>query len=144
MDPDVYNAHVRHADINRAAAAIAGSESTATSIQGIVFWLLGSSTSSATIRYGVGGRDEELRIRVRTIQEETGCLVRVQMARKVGGIAVNIGARVAAEAGPGEVLVSSTVRDLVAGSGIQFRERGVAELKGIPGEWRLFAVESTD
>jgi class 3 adenylate cyclase len=61
--------------------------------------------------------------------------------RKVGGIAVSIGARVAAEAGPGEVLVSSTVKDLVAGSGIEFRDRGVAELKGVPGEWRLFAVE---
>jgi pimeloyl-ACP methyl ester carboxylesterase len=60
--------------------------------------------------------------------------------RKVGGIAVNIGARVAAEASPGEVLVSSTVKDLVAGSGIEFRDRGVAELKGVPGEWRLFAV----
>jgi len=62
--------------------------------------------------------------------------------KKVGGIAVNIGSRVASEAGPGEVLVSSTVKDLVAGSGIQFAERGVAELKGVPGEWRLFAVES--
>jgi len=62
---------------------------------------------------------------------------------KVGGIAVNIGARVAAEAASGEVLVSSTVKDLVAGSGIQFRERGVAELKGVPGEWRLFAVEQS-
>jgi class 3 adenylate cyclase len=61
---------------------------------------------------------------------------------KVGGIAVNIGARVASEAGAGEVLVSSTVKDLVAGSGIEFRERGVAELKGVPGEWRLFAVEN--
>ena len=61
--------------------------------------------------------------------------------QKVGGIAVNIGARVAAEARPGEVLVSSTVKDLVAGSGIVFRERGVAERKGVPGEWRLFAVE---
>jgi pimeloyl-ACP methyl ester carboxylesterase/class 3 adenylate cyclase len=61
--------------------------------------------------------------------------------RKVGGIAVSIGARVAAQAGAGEVLVSSTVKDLVAGSGIAFRERGVAELKGVPGEWRLFAVE---
>jgi class 3 adenylate cyclase len=60
---------------------------------------------------------------------------------KVGGIAVNIGARVAAEAGAGEVLVSSTVKDLVAGSGIEFRDRGAAELKGVPGEWRLFAVE---
>jgi len=60
---------------------------------------------------------------------------------KVGGIAVHIGARVAAQAAPGEVLVSSTVRDLVAGSGIVFSDRGPAELKGIPGEWRLFAVE---
>ena len=60
---------------------------------------------------------------------------------KVGGIAVNIGARVASNAQAGEVLVSSTVKDLVAGSGIQFAERGVAELKGVPGEWRLFAVE---
>ncbi len=59
---------------------------------------------------------------------------------KVGGIAVHIGARVAAQAEPGEVLVSSTVKDLVAGSGIQFRERGVAELKGVPGEWRLYGV----
>jgi class 3 adenylate cyclase len=59
-----------------------------------------------------------------------------------GGIAVHIGARVAAEAGPGEVVVSSTVKDLVAGSGIAFRDRGAAELKGVPGEWRLFAVES--
>jgi pimeloyl-ACP methyl ester carboxylesterase/class 3 adenylate cyclase len=59
---------------------------------------------------------------------------------KVGGIAVHIGARVAAEAGPGEVLVSSTVKDLVAGSGIQFRDHGAAELKGI-GEWRLYSVE---
>ena len=60
---------------------------------------------------------------------------------KVGGIAVHIGARVAGAAGPGEVLVSQTVKDLVAGSGISFRERGLAELKGVPGEWRLFAVE---
>ena len=59
---------------------------------------------------------------------------------KVAGIAVNIGARVVAQAGAGEVLVSGTVRDLVAGSGLQFEDRGVASLKGIPGEWRLFAV----
>ena len=59
---------------------------------------------------------------------------------KVAGIAVNIGARVAARAGPGEVLVSSTVRDLVAGSGLEFEERGTAELKGVPGEWRLYAL----
>jgi pimeloyl-ACP methyl ester carboxylesterase len=60
--------------------------------------------------------------------------------RKVAGIAVNIGARVAALAGSGEVLVSGTVRDLVAGSGLEFEDRGNAELKGVPGEWRLFAV----
>ena len=63
------------------------------------------------------------------------------MDGKVGGIAVHIGSRVAGEAAPGEVLVSSTVKDLVAGSGLQFRERGVTELKGIPGEWRLYSVE---
>jgi class 3 adenylate cyclase len=59
---------------------------------------------------------------------------------KVGGIAVHLGARVAARAGGGEVLVSSTVRDLVAGSGIRFVDRGMQTLKGIPGEWRLFAA----
>ena len=65
-----------------------------------------------------------------------------QVNGKVGGIAVHIGARVAAEAGPGDVVVSSTVKDLVAGSGIEFKERGAVELKGVPGEWRLFAVET--
>jgi class 3 adenylate cyclase len=59
---------------------------------------------------------------------------------KVTGIAVHTGARVAAHAGPGEVLVSSTVKDLVAGSGLEFEDRGVHELKGIPGEWRLYAA----
>jgi class 3 adenylate cyclase len=61
---------------------------------------------------------------------------------KVTGIAVNIGARVAAAAGPGEVLVSSTVKDLVAGSGIEFQEQGIHELKGVPGEWRLYTVRA--
>jgi len=59
----------------------------------------------------------------------------------VGGIAVHIGARVAASAAPGEVLVSSTVKDLVAGSGLRFADRGTHHLRGVPGEWRLFAVE---
>jgi class 3 adenylate cyclase len=63
-----------------------------------------------------------------------------QIDGKIGGIAVNIGARVAAQAAPGEVLVSRTVRDLVAGSGIEFEDRGATELKGIPGTWELFAV----
>jgi pimeloyl-ACP methyl ester carboxylesterase len=61
---------------------------------------------------------------------------------KVAGIAVHTGARVAASASPGEVLVSSTVKDLVAGSGIAFAERGIHELKGIPGDWRLFALQN--
>jgi pimeloyl-ACP methyl ester carboxylesterase len=61
---------------------------------------------------------------------------------KFAGVAVHTGARVAGEAGPGEVLVSSTVKDLVAGSGIEFEDRGTHQLKGVPGEWRLFAVES--
>jgi class 3 adenylate cyclase len=60
---------------------------------------------------------------------------------KVAGIAVHTGARVAANAQGGEVVVSSTVRDLVAGSGIDFEDRSLRELKGIPGEWRLFSVE---
>jgi class 3 adenylate cyclase len=61
---------------------------------------------------------------------------------KVTGIAVAIGARVSARAGAGEVLVSQTVKDLVAGSGIGFEDRGLAELKGVPGEWRLYSVTS--
>ena len=59
---------------------------------------------------------------------------------KLTGIAVPVGARVADAAQPGEVLVSSTVKDLVAGSGLEFDDRGVHVLKGVPGEWRLYAV----
>ena len=60
----------------------------------------------------------------------------------VAGLAVHIGARVSALAGPGEVLVSSTVKDLVVGSSITFNERGEHELKGVPGTWRLYAVHT--
>ncbi len=63
------------------------------------------------------------------------------MGEKVGGIAVHIGARIAAHAAAGEVLVSNTVKDLVAGSGLSFGDRGAQSLKGVPGDWRLFAVE---
>jgi len=59
----------------------------------------------------------------------------------VVGIAVHIGARVAALAEPDEVLVSSTVKDLVGGSGLKFGDRGAHTLKGVPDEWRLFAVQ---
>ena len=61
----------------------------------------------------------------------------------IGGIAVHIGARESALAGANDVLVSSTLRDLVIGSGIEFDERGAHELKGVPGEWHLFAVASS-
>jgi pimeloyl-ACP methyl ester carboxylesterase len=63
------------------------------------------------------------------------------MGDDVGGIAVHIGARVVGSAAPGEVLVSGTVKDLVAGSGLRFADRGPHTLQGVPGEWRLFAVE---
>jgi class 3 adenylate cyclase len=63
---------------------------------------------------------------------------------KLTGLAVHIGARLAALAQPGEVLVSRTVKDLVAGSGIEFDDRGEHQLKGVPGEWRLYAVTSLE
>ena len=86
------------------------------------------------IRAAVRGLGIETRIGLHT--GECECV-----GDKFAGIAVHTGARVMAEAGPGEILVSGTVRDLVAGSGLAFRERGVRTLKGIPGEWSLFSVE---
>ena len=62
------------------------------------------------------------------------------MPGDVGGIAVHIGARISALAGPGEILVSSTVRDLTVGSGLTLADRGEHELKGVPGPWRIFAA----
>jgi class 3 adenylate cyclase len=63
---------------------------------------------------------------------------------KVEGIAVHTGARIAAEARPCEVLVSSIVRDLAAGSGVDFEDRGTTKLKGVPGEWHLYAARLSD
>jgi pimeloyl-ACP methyl ester carboxylesterase len=85
------------------------------------------------IREAVHGLGLEVRVGLHTGEVEV-------TGESVGGIALHIGARVAATASPGEVLVSSTVKDLVAGSGIGFEERGRRELKGVPGEWRLFSV----
>lgn len=79
----------------------------------------------------------ELGIDVRTGLHTGECEI---VDGKVSGIAVHTGARVAAHAGAGDVLVSSTVKDLVAGSGLEFEDRGVYELKGIPGDWRLYAA----
>jgi pimeloyl-ACP methyl ester carboxylesterase len=83
---------------------------------------------------------EEVRIEIRAGLHTGECEL---LDGKVAGIAVSIGARVAAQARPGEVLVSQTVKDLVAGSGLAFEDRGAAELKGVPGEWRLYAVQAT-
>jgi class 3 adenylate cyclase len=66
------------------------------------------------------------------------------MGPKVGGVVVNVGARVMAAAGPGEILVTGTVRELAAGAGFTFDDRGVHELKGVPGDWRLHAVTAVD
>jgi class 3 adenylate cyclase len=60
----------------------------------------------------------------------------------LGGLAVHIAARVGTLASPGEVVVSGTVKDLVVGSGIEFEDRGEHELKGVPGSWKLFAVQT--
>jgi class 3 adenylate cyclase len=66
------------------------------------------------------------------------------IGEKLSGIAVHIGARIAALAAPREVLVSSTVKDLVAGSGLRFHERGAHVLRGVPGEWHLFALHQVE
>jgi len=94
------------------------------------------------IRCAMSIRDavQALGIQVRAGLHTGECEVR---GDDIGGIAVHIGARVSALAGPNEVLVSSTLRDLVIGSGLEFEERGAHELKGVPGEWHLFAVDST-
>jgi len=88
---------------------------------------------AASIAEGVRSLGIEVRAGLHTGEVEV-------MNGDIGGLAVHIGARVMGAASPGEVLVSSTVKDLVVGSGIEFDERGSHELKGVPGEWRLFAV----
>jgi len=93
------------------------------------------------IRCAMSIRDavQALGIEVRAGLHTGECEVR---GDDIGGIGVHIGARVSALAGPNEVLVSSTLRDLVIGSGLEFEERGSYQLKGVPGEWRLFTVAS--
>jgi class 3 adenylate cyclase len=86
---------------------------------------------------GLTRRLRDLGIEIRAGLHSGECELR---GEDVGGMAVHIGARIASRADAGEVLLSSTVKDLVVGSGIEFTERGSTELKGVPGEWRLFAV----
>jgi len=90
-------------------------------------------SAARALREAVAGLGLEIRAGIHTGECE-------RLGSDVGGIAVHIGARVGAAAGPGEVLVSQTVRDLVVGSGLEFEDRGAQVLKGVPGEWRLFAV----
>jgi class 3 adenylate cyclase/pimeloyl-ACP methyl ester carboxylesterase len=93
------------------------------------------------IRCAMAIRDavQALGIQVRAGLHTGECEIR---GDDIGGIAVHIGARVSALAGPNDVLVSSTLRDLVFGSGLEFEDRGAHQLKGVPGEWHLFAVAS--
>jgi class 3 adenylate cyclase len=93
------------------------------------------------IRCAMAIRDavQTLGIEVRAGLHTGECEVR---GDDIGGIAVHIGARVSALAGPNDVLVSSTLRDLVIGSGLEFEDRGARALKGVAGEWHLFAVAS--
>jgi pimeloyl-ACP methyl ester carboxylesterase len=90
---------------------------------------------AAAIREEVARLGIEVRVGIHTGEVEL-------IGDDVGGMAVNIGARIGALAGAGEVLVSSTVRELVVGSGLDFADRGVRTLRGAPGEWRLFAIDS--
>jgi len=102
-------------------------------------WLATFDGPARAIRCAVAARDGvrdlgiELRAGLHTGEIEV-------VGDDVAGLAVHIGARVGAAAGPGEVLVSSTVRDLVVGSGIEFTDRGSRALKGVPGQWRLHSV----
>ncbi len=90
---------------------------------------------AAALREEVAGLGIEVRAGIHTGEVEL-------IGDDVGGMAVNIGARIGALADAGEVLVSSTVRELVVGSGLEFADRGVRTLKGAPGEWRLFAIDA--
>jgi pimeloyl-ACP methyl ester carboxylesterase len=91
---------------------------------------------ACAIREAVGPLGVDVRAGVHTGECEV-------LGTDIGGMAVHIGARVVARAAPGEVLVSSAVRDLVVGSGIEFADRGTHELKGVPGQWQLLAVAGT-
>jgi pimeloyl-ACP methyl ester carboxylesterase len=92
-------------------------------------------TAATMLRDDLSGIGLEIRAGVHTGEVE-------RVGEDLAGIAVHIGARVGSAADPGEVLVSQTVRDLVVGSGIEFEDRGARQLKGVPGEWRLFSVRA--
>jgi class 3 adenylate cyclase len=90
---------------------------------------------AAAMVQGVKALGLELRAGLHTGEVESA-------GAKVAGMAVHIGARISAQAGAGEVLVSTTVKDLVAGSGLRFEPRGAVPLKGVPGDWPLFLAHA--
>jgi class 3 adenylate cyclase len=102
---------------------------------------LGTATLGIAFAFTVRDRARELGLELRTGLHTGECELD---GDRIRGIAVYTGARVAALARPGVVLVSNTVKDVVAGSGIRFEDRGLHELRGIPGECRLFAALGTD
>jgi class 3 adenylate cyclase len=124
-----------HADVRRELARFRGEE-VDTAGDGFFCRFDGPARAMACARAIVeGAREHDLAVRsgIHTGECEL-------VGDKIAGIAVVTGARISSVAAPGEVLVSSTVKDLVAGSGFSFDDRGEHELKGVPGTWRLYAV----
>jgi len=130
---DLLTAH--HADVRRELDRFQGHE-VDTAGDGFLATFDGPARAIRCARSVVTGAGE-LALEVRAGVHTGECEI---VGQKVAGIAVHVGARVAAAAGPGEVLVSGTVKDLVAGSGLEFEDRGEHKLKGIAEPKRLFAV----
>jgi class 3 adenylate cyclase len=127
---EAHNARVR-AEVRRF-----GGREIDTSGDGFLTWF-DSPASAIWCARAVLGSVREIGVNLRIGLHTGECDI---VGEKLRGIAVHIGARVASNAGAGEILVSRTVKDLVAGSGIEFQEQGSHELKGVPGEWRLYSV----
>jgi class 3 adenylate cyclase len=127
---EAHNARIR-AELRRF-----GGREIDTSGDGFLTWF-DSPASAISCARAVLGSVREIGVNLRIGLHTGECDI---VGEKLRGIAVHIGARVASDAGAGEILVSQTVKDLVAGSGIEFQERGSHELKGVPGEWRLYSV----
>jgi len=96
-----------------------------------------SPASAITCARAVIGSMREIGVDLRIGLHTGECDI---VGSELRGIAVHIGARVASQAAAGEILASQTVKDLVAGSAIEFQDRGSHELKGVPGDWRLYSV----
>lgn len=116
---------------------LAASPATAAAVVRMLLQLDGPARAvrcALAIRDGLRGLGIEIRVGLHTGETE-------RRGQNVGGMAVHISARIQALAQPGELLVSRTVKDLVAGSALAFTDRGIRQLKGIPEEWQIFAVD---